>query len=371
METSRMVFRVAPWGEADGAEIVATAINANKIQDAFSFVPNDTTIPLDHKWYKVRGRRGFDLDRAAKNLLRRQSYSWVRSGELILVTALPYSEPGAKIGFPDPLDNGLYFLEDAVVSKGKTAAIVSTFIWDRLPIAPDLPPLVGEAGRRVLPPYLMYSLAMVALSREELNLEVHEPSRGCPSDYNRHVRDIDLFFEGGSFCSDCLDVIKAKSLQDKEFARRFEAINSLLSVAAGRPGKYNYDFAFSFAGADRLYAERLATMLRNAGFKIFYDYSETHVLLGKDLERYFRDTYGKTAERCIVFASPNYLNSSWAMLELGIIRERARREKLKDYLVPIELEPAPLPGLESFGYLSARQYSMEQIAEQITKKFRA
>jgi hypothetical protein len=89
-------FRVAPWGKADGAEIVNTVINANRIQDVFSFVYHEAKIPLDEIQYVIPGQHGLDLDRAAQNLLRRKSLSWIRSGELVLVTA-----PHGRLGLLD------------------------------------------------------------------------------------------------------------------------------------------------------------------------------------------------------------------------------------------------------------------------------
>lgn len=45
---------------------------------------------------------------------------------------------------------------------------------------------------------------------------------------------------------------------------------------------YKYDIALSFAGEDREYVEKVATLLKENGIKVFYDKFEQVDLWGKD-----------------------------------------------------------------------------------------
>ena len=47
--------------------------------------------------------------------------------------------------------------------------------------------------------------------------------------------------------------------------------------------EYKYDIALSFAGEDREYVEKVATLLKENGVKVFYDKFEQVDLWGKDV----------------------------------------------------------------------------------------
>jgi len=57
--------------------------------------------------------------------------------------------------------------------------------------------------------------------------------------------------------------------------------------------KPEYDVALSFAGEDRALARELAALLRDAGFKVFYDEYEQATLWGKNLYDHLTDVYSK------------------------------------------------------------------------------
>jgi hypothetical protein len=52
-----------------------------------------------------------------------------------------------------------------------------------------------------------------------------------------------------------------------------------------------YDIAFSFAGTERALAEQIATIVRNAGFNVFFDSFYPEQLWGKDLVAMFDRIY--------------------------------------------------------------------------------
>jgi len=57
----------------------------------------------------------------------------------------------------------------------------------------------------------------------------------------------------------------------------------------------SFDIALSFAGEDRVYVDEVATLLFNAGIKVFYDQFEEANLWGKDLYTYLSDVYRNQA----------------------------------------------------------------------------
>jgi hypothetical protein len=59
--------------------------------------------------------------------------------------------------------------------------------------------------------------------------------------------------------------------------------------------KYKYDITLSFAGEDREYVEKVATLLKENNIKIFYDKFEEAELWGKDLGLHFDTVYRKSA----------------------------------------------------------------------------
>src|SRR4051794_14133025 len=93
--------------------------------------------------------------------------------------------------------------------------------------------------------------------------------------------------------------------------------NSFMSTSA------QYDVALSFAGEDRDVAEALATRLRDAGVRVFYDRYEQATLWGKDLYQHLQLVYRDTARYCVVFVSANYARKLWTRHELAQAQARA------------------------------------------------
>jgi len=54
---------------------------------------------------------------------------------------------------------------------------------------------------------------------------------------------------------------------------------------------YKYDIALSFAGEDREYVDKVATILKNNNVKVFYDKFEEVDLWSKDLGIHFDYVY--------------------------------------------------------------------------------
>ena len=69
---------------------------------------------------------------------------------------------------------------------------------------------------------------------------------------------------------------------------------------------YKYDVAFSFAGEDREYVEKVALFLKKKNIAVFYDYFEEENLWGKNLITYLEDIYTNQSKYCVIFISQYY-----------------------------------------------------------------
>ena len=76
-----------------------------------------------------------------------------------------------------------------------------------------------------------------------------------------------------------------------------------------------YDFALSFAGADRDIAELLKTVLLNEGFAVFYDKDEQHWIIGEDVQQYLALIYRTEARFVIALLGKEYPQRVWAKFE--------------------------------------------------------
>ena len=131
----------------------------------------------------------------------------------------------------------------------------------------------------------------------------------------------------------------------------------------------NFDVAISFAGSDREYAEKLATIVRDAGFQVFYDNFYPEQLWGKDLPVLFDDIYRKRSRFCVIFVSNEYSKRMWTNHERKSAQARALEEKGKEYILPIRIDESELPGLApTIGYLSINELSIEKISNLLISK---
>ena len=115
---------------------------------------------------------------------------------------------------------------------------------------------------------------------------------------------------------------------------------------------YEYDVVLSFAGEDRDYVESVANELRRHHISVFYDHNEQSILWGKDLQPYFDKVYRVLARYCMVFISKHYPKKAWACMELKFARERASKDEMKEYILPIRLDDTTIPEIpDTIGYI--------------------
>ena len=134
------------------------------------------------------------------------------------------------------------------------------------------------------------------------------------------------------------------SIEDPQFAfyLRNIAWNEFAREAGyiGIEFQTRYDFAFSFAGTDRPYAERLFELLSEREIETFYDRFEQHRILAEDVEEYLGPIYRSEAAYVVVLLGPDYPKRLWTKFESDQFRER-----FKDgAVIPVWFTTAP-PGL--------------------------
>ncbi len=135
---------------------------------------------------------------------------------------------------------------------------------------------------------------------------------------------------------------------------------------------FEYDVAFSFAGTERQVAEAIATAVREAGFKVFYDRFFEAQLWGEDLARYFDKVYRKDARFAVIFVSEEYKNRIWTTHEFRSALARAVQERGRPYILPVEIERVDLEGLpDTVKVISASEYAPAQIADLLIAKLMA
>ena len=129
-----------------------------------------------------------------------------------------------------------------------------------------------------------------------------------------------------------------------------------------------YDVALSFAGEDRQYAEKLAELLENNDYRVFYDKYERAQLWGENLYDYLAETYKDKARYCVMFVSKHYAHKVWTNHERRSAQARALEENVA-YILPIRLDDTEIPGiLPTVAYLDLRLMSIDEIYQALAEK---
>jgi hypothetical protein len=83
-----------------------------------------------------------------------------------------------------------------------------------------------------------------------------------------------------------------------------------------------YDFALSFAGANRDIARRLHEILQEREVPTFYDEDEQHRIIANNVEEYLGPIYRSEARYVIPLLSPDYPTRIWTKIESDQFKER-------------------------------------------------
>lgn len=137
---------------------------------------------------------------------------------------------------------------------------------------------------------------------------------------------------------------------------------------AARVTDHDFDIAVTFAGEDRDFVEAVVSLVKAAGFKVFYDEDQKYEFWGQDLTEYFPDVYEHRARFAVMFISRFYAAKPWTRLERRSVLARALNEA-QSYLLPVRLDSTKLPGVrESIGYLDGLAETPAGIAQAISVK---
>lgn len=129
-----------------------------------------------------------------------------------------------------------------------------------------------------------------------------------------------------------------------------------------------YDVALSFAGEDRGYVAKVASILRGKGIKVFYDKYEEVELWGKDLYTHLDEIYRLKSQYCVMFISANYKSKLWTNHERESAQARAFDEN-REYILPARFDDTEIPGIKpTVGYIDLRGLSPEQFASLVLEK---
>lgn len=127
----------------------------------------------------------------------------------------------------------------------------------------------------------------------------------------------------------------------------------------------------SFAGERRAEAERLRDLLNDAGYTVFYDFDQQHMLWGQNLRKKLGDVYANEAQYMVVLLSKDYPEKEWPAFEFEIGKD-ARTKRTESYLLPVIVDDVTVVGLPSeVGHLDLRKMTIEQIAEVLAEKIEA
>ncbi len=130
----------------------------------------------------------------------------------------------------------------------------------------------------------------------------------------------------------------------------------------------SYDVALSFAGEQREYVEAVATVLRQAGTRIFYDRFEQERLWGRDLVAELDRVYRKESRFVIIFISAQYRDKKWTRHELRSTLAAAIEQR-EEYVLPVRFDDTDLDGLPpTVHYVDARRVAADQLASMLLKK---
>ena len=132
-----------------------------------------------------------------------------------------------------------------------------------------------------------------------------------------------------------------------------------------------FDVAISFAGTEREHAEKLATILKDANFSVFFDEFYPEYLWGKNLVDTFDEIFRKRSRYCVIFISKEYKDRVWTNHERQSAQARALNEKGKEYILPIKVDETELDGMPpTVGYVTLKK-GIDKIGELLIKKLKA
>lgn len=141
-------------------------------------------------------------------------------------------------------------------------------------------------------------------------------------------------------------------------------------VQLGNPAKLNFDVAFSFPGESRKYVEAVLLNLKQLLplSQVFYDLDFQAHLARPELDSYLGKIYRNQSKLLVVFLSANYQKKKWCGVEWRVIKEVIFNRE-HDRVMLIKTDDGEVDGvLATDGYIDARMYSPEKVANFISQR---
>lgn len=160
------------------------------------------------------------------------------------------------------------------------------------------------------------------------------------------------------------------NLEKKSKLKEIEKIKEvkLMDVTKIISNKFEFDFAFSFAGEDRETVRKVRDSLVKKAIRVFFDEDFESDLIGKNLSDRFKEIYGKKSKFVVIFVSEHYKIKEWTDFEFQIAREEAESRK-EEFILPIRLDDTVLLGIKrDIGYSDYRIKGTRRISDLLSKK---
>lgn len=133
-----------------------------------------------------------------------------------------------------------------------------------------------------------------------------------------------------------------------------------------------YDCAISYASEDAPVARKIASALRDANVRVFFDDFERIDLIGRNLADHLPDVYGK-AQFVIPIISAAYASKPWTSVEFAsFLRSAEGPERLKQaYLLPVRLDDTTVPEVPwTVKVFDLRNVPIDQVVSDLIEKLR-
>lgn len=139
----------------------------------------------------------------------------------------------------------------------------------------------------------------------------------------------------------------------------------------GRAQKvFHYDFALSYAGEQERYVSRVARILEQEGWRVFFAPKREEGFLGKDMVAEFYRIYRYESMFVAAFVSKEYLAKEYTMHEARTALLREQDEK-RNCLIPISFDGARLEEMNpDIHFLDADRLGEVEVADKLCKLIR-
>jgi hypothetical protein len=183
-------------------------------------------------------------------------------------------------------------------------------------------------------PWMIFVLLLNTAEKDEMEAlptQLQEHFSG----YFYEIKDIFSLDDVVQAVSSRFDLIE-RHMMDKrkrKFGTTIVSRRSLNDVIAeNERQEKSYEFALSFAGAQRHEARDLASVLKGRGCTVFFDEYETSSLIGTNLAECLQDIYAKQSAYCILMASKAYVEGPWTTQERRAALDAAVKQFKRPYI---------------------------------------